>query len=124
MNVLSLRELPERLWISRLSASAEVPDEASGSLWSVTRTDDEVSVIGTVAHGRSEGPWIAFRVLGQLDFSLTGVVASLTAPLAEATISVFVLSTFDTDYLLVREETKSDAVAAWRHDGFTVELVH
>jgi len=123
VNVLSLRELPEPMWISQLPSSAAIPNEVGEGLWSVTRTADELSVISTIAYGKSEGPWVAFRVVGQLDFSLTGVVSSLTQPLAEADVSVFVLSTFDTDYLLVREETKSRACEAWRSAGFALDLV-
>lgn len=117
---LTLRKVAGEYWISRLPASAEIPAESSGELWSVTRTGDEVSVISTEAHGKSEGPWVAFRIVGQLDFGLTGVLHRFTGPLASAEISVFALSTFDTDYLLVRTETQEQARSAWQSAGFIV----
>ena len=60
----------------------------------------------------SEGGWRALRVAGTLEFSLTGILASLAAPLAEARISLFALSTHDTDYVLVKADTLAAAVAA------------
>lgn len=118
---LTLRVLPEDLWISRLPASASIPPEDMSALWSVTRTADELSVVSTVAHEKSEGPWVAFRVVGELDFALTGIVHRVTGPLAAAAVSVFVLSTFDTDYLLVRKELQDQARLAWQKAGITVE---
>lgn len=118
---LILRVLPEDLWISRLPASANIPPEDMSALWSVTRTADELSVVSTVAHDKCEGPWVAFRVVGELDFALTGIVHRLTGPLASAAVSVFVLSTFDTDYLLVRKELQDQARLAWQKAGITVE---
>ena len=63
---------------------------------------------------RSEGPFAALRVAGTLDFALTGILASLTAPLAEADVSAFALSTFDTDYLLVPREPRRGPGGAHR----------
>ena len=67
-----------------------------------------------------EGPWRALRVAGQLDFALTGVLCSLLAPLAAAGVSVFALSTLDTDYILVREEALGAARAALEAAGCTI----
>ena len=57
-------------------------------------------------------PWRAIRVAGPLDFELTGILSSIAAPLAECGVSIFALSTYDTDYVLVREESLDRAVAA------------
>lgn len=62
------------------------------------------------AEGAVEGGWRCLRVGGRLDFGLTGILASLVGPLAEAGISVFALSTYDTDYLLVKEDVLAEAV--------------
>ena len=67
-----------------------------------------------------EGPWRALRVAGQLDFALTGVLCSLLAPLAAAAVSAFALSTFDTDYLLVKEEALPRARAALEAAGCAI----
>lgn len=71
----------------------------------------------------AERGWVALRVAGILDFSLVGILASLTAPLAEAGISVFALSTYNTDYLLVRQNFLEQAIAALSAAGHTVDKV-
>jgi hypothetical protein len=66
---------------------------------------------------RCEPGWRALAVKGPLDFGLTGILASIAAPLAEAGISIFAISTFDTDYVLVKAERLDDAVEALRRAG-------
>ena len=95
----------------------DIPSWATrGKFFSVTRTHEELSVVcpeASVPEGvRSEKGWRALRVSGVLDFSLVGVLASLTAPLAEAGVALFALSTFDTDYLLVKEHDLGKAIEA------------
>jgi hypothetical protein len=96
----------------------------AGELWSVTRTGEELSVVcawGAAPEGvRREGPWRALKVAGPLDFALTGVLSAIAAPLADAGVSIFAVSTYDTDYVLVREERVGDAVAALRAAGLRV----
>ena len=118
--ILELRLLPAVFAVCRLDPVAPVPD----GFWSVTRTDDELSVI-CVEDAVPEGAvvqrgWRALQVVGPLDFALTGVAAALTAPLAEAQISVLPIATYDTDYLFVRDETLSRAVEALEDAGHRV----
>jgi hypothetical protein len=106
---LSLSVLPQRFAVCQLDPDEAIPDWLSQhSFWSVTRTDDELSVVlseETVPPGwKAEQGWRCLKVLGPLDFSLTGILASLSAPLAEADISIFAISTYDTDYVLVRDK--------------------
>jgi uncharacterized protein len=106
---LTLTILAETFAISRLDKGAPIPKWASSNdWWSVTRTDDELSVVcpepQVPTDVISNRGWKCLKVVGPLDFSLTGVLASLLKPLAEARISVFSVSTFDTDYLLVKTE--------------------
>jgi hypothetical protein len=117
-------ELPGQLWISRCEPGTAVPLRGDASFFSVTWTADELSVVGPkpLDGARTEGPWRAFRVAGVLDFSLTGVLHALTGPLSDAGISVFVQSTFDTDYILVREKLAAAAVDAWTAAGHTVTM--
>lgn len=68
-----------------------------------------------------EDGWRAFRIVGQLDFSLVGVLASMASALAAEGIPVFAVSTFDTDYILVRSRDLSDASDALRGSGFEVD---
>lgn len=116
---LQLRELEGRFAVARLEAAAPIPDWGNpgrGSLISITRTRDETSIVApddVVPNDvRAERDFIAFAVIGPLDFSLTGILAQLTAPLAEASIPVFAISTFDTDYLLVRAAHREAARGA------------
>ena len=128
---LDLTVLPDDLAVCRLPAGAEAPAWLDGEVFaSVTRTPEETSVVcraGVVPQDvRVEAGWRALRVAGPLDFALTGVLLSLLEPLAAAGVPVFALSTFDTDYLLVREAALDDAVAALagaghRIDGFGAE---
>ncbi len=125
---LSLTLLPEVLAVCRLEAGAPLPAwvlRPPACFGSLTRTRDELSVVceqDVVPPGetRVARGWRALKVRGPLDLSLTGVVASLTAPLAAAAIPVFVLSTYDTDYLLVRGEALERAIAVLRK-RFAVE---
>ena len=92
----------------------------------IGRTDAEISVVCLSAHApvhclaREDG-WRAFRVAGQMDFGLTGVLAGLATMLAQASVSIFALSTFDTDYILVKKENLSKALEALASAGHEVE---
>ena len=112
---LSLKLIDVDLAICRLSADDPFPEWAGyGELVSLTRSEDELSVVCPsvrVPDGvASEKGWRAFVVEGPLGFELTGILASLTAPLAEQRISVFAISTYDTDYLLVKKEMVREAM--------------
>lgn len=113
--------LPGLLAICRLAPDAEVPSWARGTFTSVTRTEDELSVVcdddAVPDDVRSERGWRALKVLGPIPFEMTGVAAALVAPLAEARISVFLLATFDTDYLLLKEAVLEPAMAVLREAG-------
>jgi hypothetical protein len=116
---------PGSFAISRLAANAPIPSWATqGSLFSVTRTADELSVIceqSRVAAGvRSHSGWRILKVHGPFVLSEVGVLAELASPLAEAKLSVFAISTFDTDYLLVGSETLAAAIAALKRAGHTI----
>jgi hypothetical protein len=108
--------LPERFAIAHLAPDAPVPSwAAQGPFFSITRTADELSVV-TAARNVPDGvpKQAVFRVLkvhGPFALSEIGVVSALAAPLADAKISLFVISTFDTDYLLVSPEQLQAAVA-------------
>ena len=121
----ALTVLGERLSICRLEAGEKVPAWATlGPFFSVTRTRDELSVVcqeDAVPEGifRERG-WRALRLEGPFDLSMVGVLASVASPLAEAGASIFAVSTFDTDYVLVREEQLDLAVGTLRARGHRV----
>lgn len=115
---------PGRYAVCRLAPTAAVPDWAQGAFVAVTRTPAELSVVcpeAPVPQGiQAERGWRLMAVDGPLDFALTGILAALTRPLAQASIPVFALSTFDTDYLLVREAHLGAALDALRAAGHAV----
>jgi uncharacterized protein len=121
---LNLRVLDGHMSVCQLHPESEVPEWAvTGGFYSVTRTRDELSVVcmEEVPEGvRSEGGWRALMLEGPFEFSEVGVLASVAAPLAEAGVGVFAVSTFDTDYVLVKEEKLESAVAALRGRGHEV----
>ncbi|HKG20452.1 MAG TPA: ACT domain-containing protein [Blastocatellia bacterium] len=122
---LTIRILPESFAISRLSAGAPVPAWASGgSLVSVTRTRDELSIVSEESlapEGATREPgWRGLKVEGPLDFSLVGILASIITPLAEAGISIFAVSTYDTDYVLVKSGDLAEAVSVLERSGHII----
>jgi hypothetical protein len=132
INAYSLARFPESLAVVQLGAGAEVPDWAeSSSIFSVTATATETSIIcaarSVPAKAKQHKPYTAFAVepeAGSADFDLasgvTGVLVALLAPLAEAGVSVFALSTFGTDWILVHKNDADKAEEAWRRSGHTV----
>jgi len=105
----------ETLSICRLEKNAPIPEWAlTGEFFSITRTAEELSVVcpqNQVPPGvQKQDGWKVLQVEGPLDFSLTGILASLTGPLAKEGISVFAISTYDTDYLLVKQELLEKAI--------------
>lgn len=120
---LTVRE--ELIGIYKLNADEQIPTQVVNSnFFSITRTADELSIVcpqGQLPeYKEAELGWRALKVVGPLDFSLTGVLADLTNPLAEAGISIFALSTYNTDYLLVKEEKLEQAVSTLEASGHEV----
>ncbi|MGE0041348.1 MAG: ACT domain-containing protein [Vicinamibacterales bacterium] len=119
---LTLRALDGRLAVVRLDAGAALPAwvPARGFL-SIARTDRELSIVcedsAVPRSAMAERGWRAIEVAGPLDFGLTGVLASLARPLADAGVSIFAVSTYDTDYVLVREAALDQARAALEAAG-------
>ncbi len=122
---LTLSLLPDTFAVCRLPAGVVLPTWAmAGSFYAITRTAQELSLVCAqeqVPAGVTCQPgWRCLQVAGPLDFALTGVLASLAQPLAAAGISIFALSTFDTDYLLIQGEALGAARAALRNAGHTL----
>ena len=112
--------------VCRLERLAELPVWAMRSnLLSITRTADELSVVCDQSEVpdsiKCERDWKCLKVAGPLNFELTGVLASLASPLAEADVSIFAISTYETDYLLVKEDKLALALEALRATGHQIE---
>jgi hypothetical protein len=119
---LTFEVLERTFAVCKLVQDAAIPAWAgAGEFMSITRTADELSMMccqDDVPPGIAcERGWRCLRVAGTMPFSLVGVLASLTVPLAEAGISVFAISTFDTDYLLVKEINLIAALKVLRSHG-------
>jgi uncharacterized protein len=123
---LLLAVLPGTYAIARFAPDATIPFPYSESFfYSVSKTDQELSLVCEEKFLRpdvqAERGRRLIRVESALAFSLTGIVASLAGPLAEAAVSIFSVSTYDTDYLLVRDEDVEKAIAALERAGHKVQ---
>jgi hypothetical protein len=122
----TLTILPEIFSICQLEEDRTIPDWAMASGFSsITRTPEELSVVCPQAHVpeavKQDAGWRCLKVEGPLDLSATGVLASLTNPLAQEGLSVFAVSTYDTDYLLVKALQLERAVKVLRGNGHIVK---
>lgn len=123
---LCLRVLSDSYAISRLSQDVPIPVWAQGGeISAVVRTCDELSVVCLDAlvpkNIRAEKGWRVLKVLGPLAFSLVGILANLTRVLADAEVSIFAISTFDTDYLLIKQHQLEAAKAALLQAGYSLQ---
>ncbi len=122
---MKLSTLKEEYGVCRLKPDAVVPDWAMrGAFYTVSKTFEELSIVcesSLIPDGiQVERGWRVIKVEGPLDFSLVGILASLSGTLAERGVSIFAVSTFDTDYLLIKEKDYKNAVEALREVGHTV----
>ena len=125
---LQLIIVPERLAVVRLEPHATVPSWVqAGSFVSVTRTKDELSIVcpasAVPANVSCEGPFSRIQVRGPLAFSETGVLVSLALPLSEAGISLFALSTYETDHILITEEELNRALEVLEAAGHQISVI-
>ena len=119
---LKLAIMPGEFAIHRFAPDAALPEAVlSSGIFSITRTDEELSIVCgdnlPLGSPQCEAGWSCIKVIGPLDFSLTGILAHLAGLLAENGISLFALSTFDTDYLLVKTDQLAAAVIALKAGG-------
>ena len=120
--MISLVPLNGNFTISQVSDYSKIPPEIFKSeFYSITNTGEEISIISDCKTifpdiKSSEG-WKCLRVEGILDFSLVGIVNEITAPLKDHKISVIVISTFNTDYIFVKNESFRTAIEVFRLSG-------
>lgn len=124
---VNLLLLPNTFAICRLPGDVSIPTWATGDFISITRNADELSIVcpqdQVPGYVKTEREWRCLRVAGTLDFAEVGVLSALAGPLAGAGISIFVVSTFDTDYLMVRETDLERAVVVLGETGHGVEAL-
>ena len=112
-----------RYAIVRLDADDAIPHWARGAFVSITRTSDELSIVceeGNVPDVVADRGWRCLKLAGPMPLDQTGVAAAFTRVLADARVALFVISTHDTDYVLVRDAALDDASAALRAAGYIV----
>jgi hypothetical protein len=119
---LKFRQLPIAFTVCRLPPDAPVPAPTTAALFnSITRTADELSIVCPIdqapQNGKCESPWTCFQLEGPFSFALTGVLASFLTPLAQRGVPIFAISTFDTDYVLVKEEHADSALESLKAAG-------
>ena len=122
---MTLKALPHALTVCRLADASEI--DLKKDFYFLARTDEELSLVcrteDTPANtaARDDG-WRAFRIEGVLDFSLIGILSRISAILAENQIGIFAVSTYNTDYILVKEENFARALDVLAEKGYTIVL--
>jgi len=120
---MELQKLPYQLSVCKVSDLGNIGD--FGELVFVGKTDEELSLVCETAFAPAdalerEDGWRAFRICGVLDFSLIGILSKIATALADAGIGIFAVSTFNTDYILVKQESFTEAEAALAAAGYTI----
>jgi hypothetical protein len=123
--LLTLTVLPERYSICRLDSTVDVPDwSGKGQFVSISRTPDELSIVSREANVpsgvTSEPGWRILKCEGPLDYGLPGIMASLAEPLADAGVPIFPIATYDTDYILIKDQHLDLAINALTTYGHAV----
>lgn len=114
---LKLQLLSENLAIHRFAPRTDIPKKLfSCDFYTISKTHEELSIVSPASldlkSDRCDTGWAGIKVMGPLDFNLTGILADLAGILAKADISIFALSTHDTDYILIKRDKKEAAVKA------------
>lgn len=122
-NTEDLILLPQQMAVCQLPLTSAIPEwVVKSSFWSITRTSTELSLVvpqeRVPANLSFEPGWRVLRFAGPLAFNQIGILARAVVPLAEAQVSIFVLSTYDTDFLMVKENQLSTALDALKSAGY------
>lgn len=121
---MTLRLLPDSFAVCKIESLDGIDWQAPYVF--MAKTDDELSLVcpaGYVPAGALavEEGWRALRVCGTLDFGLVGIIAHIAGALAARSIALFVVSTYDTDYVLVKEDKLTEAICCLREEGYTID---
>lgn len=120
---MELRKLPYELTVCKLQSTRDI--DLSSDFFFVGRTDEEISLVcetsqTPAATTEREDGWRGFVICGVLDFSLIGILAKVSVVLANAGIGIFAVSTYNTDYILVKAENFEKAASALAAAGYVV----
>lgn len=122
---LKMKLLKDKYGVCRLDKLELVPSWGiEGEFYSVTKTEDELSIVcvqESIPHNiKCEKDWRVLKVEGPLDFSLVGILSAISGLMAEKSISIFAISTYDTDYILVKDKDLNKAIKALCDDKYEV----
>jgi hypothetical protein len=122
---LTMKLLNQKYSVCRLDKNNSIPNWAiEGDFFSITKTEDELSIVclqENIPDGiKCEKDWRILKVEGPLDFSLVGILASISNLMAQSQISIFALSTYDTDYILVKENNIEAAICTLTSNNYDV----
>ncbi|MCJ8320494.1 MAG: ACT domain-containing protein [Colwellia sp.] len=125
MSKLTLKLISENFSIHSLPVNSQIPQEIfSAPIYFIAKTFEEISIVlpsrYTLDSEDVETDWQALEVVGPLDFLLTGILSNISSVLADEKISIFAMSTFDTDYILVKSNTVEAAISALRLNHYQV----
>ena len=120
---MALKKLEHRLTVCKVGSVSDIDLEQD--FYFIAKTDEEISLVcrtidtpgNTIEH---EDGWRGFRIQGVLDFSLIGILSKLSSILADNGIGIFAVSTFNTDYILVKEKNFEKALDVLADNGYTV----
>ena len=123
MRIMELKRIPYRMTVCKVADISAV--DINADFYFIGRTDEEVSLVcrtedtPPLAIERDDG-WRGFRIQGMLDFSLIGILSKISGILAEHKIGIFAVSTYNTDYILVKEENFDRALSVLNSEGYSV----
>ena len=122
---LQLSLLKDKYGICTLPNTAPIPDWAlTQSLASITRTEKELTIVCRLeilpSQYQSDLKWRCFKIDGSFDLNQIGVISSISSPLADAGISIYVISTYDTDYFLIQEHNLDQTISALSNSGHSI----
>lgn len=123
---MTLQLLPDRFSVCQLSDACEANLKHPFTFLSIT--DDEISLVCPESEVpastlRTESGWCAFRIVEMLDFSLTGILSGISAVLSEAKLSLFAISTYNTDYILIKESALTKSISVLENAGYEIKFL-
>lgn len=126
MNKIKMKALKKTYAVCRLEKEEQIPSWAlKGEYLSITKTEDELSIVCAEEcvpeNIRCEKSWRILKVLGPLDFSLIGILSDISTTLANNNISIFAISTYDTDYILIKDTDFENGRRSLAEAGYEIE---
>lgn len=120
---MQLKVLDNKLKVVKLKISDKIPEIVfNQELYSITKTDEEVSIVLNenidIQSDVIEYNWKAIKIVGMLDFALIGILSKISTLLAQAEISIFAISTYNTDYILLKEDKLEEAIEVLKKNGY------